>query len=488
MAVSKIVLSSLIHIRPITCAASYHTRLVPHPPDLVKWVKKEGGFVHQAVKIFPQEDNETYGLGLVASQDIPKGSLLIALPDHIPLKFESDAGDGADSVLVDLASQVPVYFDMSRQIGNVLRSELEEELWAMKLGLKLLQERARLGSFWWPYISNLPETYSVPIFFQGEDIKNLQYAPLLYQVNKRCRFLLDFDQEVRRALANVKPNDHPFGGQELNASSLGWAMSAVSSRAFRLHGKKLAAGTRNEVVAETEIKQNDSLLLNYGCLSNDFFLLDYGFVMPSNPYDTIELKYEGALMDAASMAAGVSSPNFSSPAAWQQRILSQLNLVGETAIVKVSAYSHLVSATSSFLEAMNITSDLFNSQQVSLGGPELVEGRLLAALRVLLASDSETVQKHDLNTLQSLSAEAPLGITNEVAVFRTIIALCAIALEHFPTKIMEDESLLKQGVSASTVLVIQFRIQKKTLIIDIMRNLSRRVKLLSSKETTATQG
>lgn len=45
----------------------------------------------------------------------------------------------------------------------------------------------------------------------------------------------------------MKPNDHPFGGQELNASSLGWAMSAVSSRAFRLHGKKLAAGTRNEV-------------------------------------------------------------------------------------------------------------------------------------------------------------------------------------------------------------------------------------------------
>lgn len=45
----------------------------------------------------------------------------------------------------------------------------------------------------------------------------------------------------------MKPNDHPFGGQELNASSLGWAMSAVSSRAFRLHGKKLAAGTRNGV-------------------------------------------------------------------------------------------------------------------------------------------------------------------------------------------------------------------------------------------------
>ncbi|KAL5760923.1 hypothetical protein ACOSQ2_019761 [Xanthoceras sorbifolium] len=475
MVASKMLLSSLTQIRPIKCAASYHTRLVPQPPDLVKWVRREGGFVHQAVKIAPQQD-DAYGLGLLASEDIPKGSLLISLPVHIPLKFESDDGNGADSVLVNLARQVP------------------EELWAMKLGLKLLQERAKVGSFWWPYISNLPETYNVPIFFQGEDIKNLQYAPLLYQVNKRCHFLLEFDQEARHTLENLKPNDHPFGGQQVDASSLGWAMSAVSSRAFRLYGKKTADGTRSnipmmlplidmcnhsfkpnaqilqeedvgneksemKVVAETEIKQDSPLLLNYGCLSNDLFLLDYGFVIPSNPHDTIELKYDGALLDAASMAAGISQPNFSSPAAWQQQILSRLNLAGEAPILKVT-----------------------------LGGSEVVEGRLLAALRVLLASDVETVQKHDLNTLKSFSAEAPLGIANEVAAFRIIIALCAIALEHFPTKLMEDESLLKQGVSAASELAIQFRIQKKSVIMDVMRNLSKRMKLLSSKEAASAEG
>lgn len=63
--------------------------------------------MHQAVKISQQQDDDSYGLGLVASQDIPKGSLLIALPDHIPLRFESDAGDEAHSVLVNLARQVP---------------------------------------------------------------------------------------------------------------------------------------------------------------------------------------------------------------------------------------------------------------------------------------------------------------------------------------------------------------------------------------------
>lgn len=475
MAVSKLLIPSLTHFRSFTCAAAAASpgRLVQHPPDLVKWVKKQGGFVHEAVKI---AQDDTYGIGLVAATEIPKGSDLIILPEHVPLRFISDVEDGADPVLLQLATQVP------------------EELWAMKLGLKLLQERAKFGSFWWPYISNLPETYSLPIFFAGEDIKNLQYAPLLYQVNRRCRFLLEFDLHVKNAIKDVKPSDHPFEGQDVDASALGWAMSAVSSRAFRLHGKKLLDGTHArvpmmlplidmcnhsfdpnarivqgqdasnakmliKVVAEREIKQKDPLLLNYGCLSNDLFLLDYGFVVPSNPYEVIELKYDGGLLDAASMAAGISSPTFTSPAAWQQEILSQLNLAGEAPNLKVT-----------------------------IGGPDLVEGRLLAALRVLLASDMATIKSYDLNTLKSLSAEAALGIANEVAAFRTVIALCVIALEHFPTKIMDDESLLKQGVSASTELAIQFRIQKKFMIIEVMRELSRRVKSLSSKVPESSLG
>ncbi|PIA26667.1 hypothetical protein AQUCO_09100078v1 [Aquilegia coerulea] len=361
----------------------------------------------------------------------------------------------------------------------------------MRLGLKLLKEKATVHSFWWPYICNLPETYDVPIFFPADDIKNLQYAPLLHQVNKRCRFLLEFEKEVSRILENVKPDDHPFGCQSIEASSLGWAMSAVSSRAFRLHGERLPDGTHVsvpmmlplidmcnhsfdsnaqivqeqdinnpnmlvKVVAETRIRQDDPIVLNYGCLSNDFFLLDYGFVIPSNPYDCIELKYDGALLDAASMTAGITSPNFSSPLPWQQQILSQLSLHGEAASLKVT-----------------------------LGGPELVDGRLLAALRVLLASNMETVKKHDLSSLRSFStqAPAPLGLSNEIAVLRTIIALCVIALGHFPTKLMEDEAVLKGGASGPTRLAAQYRIEKKSVIIGVMQNLSRKVKILMSKES-----
>ncbi|RZC61487.1 hypothetical protein C5167_023225 [Papaver somniferum] len=458
---------SLTRFRTLTYASSssssdyYTDRLVSNPPDLIGWVRKEGGFVHKGLKLVDEESN---GIGLVSSEDIPKGSDLISLPSHLPLKFQSlESGDedSLDSVLIQLARQVP-----GKQ--NIMNGNKTEELWAMKLGLKLLQERATVGSFWWPYISNLPQTYTVPIFFPGEDIKNLQYAPLLYQVNKRCRFLLDFGKDIKHALDNVKPDDHPFGGQGVDASALGWAMSAVSSRAFRLHGARLPDGAHSSIpmmlplidmcnhsfqpnakIFQEEETKNSKMLVKVG-----LFLWGSSFV-PSNPYDTIELKYDGAFLDAASMAVGITSPNFSAPKPWQQQILSQLKLHGEASDLKVS-----------------------------LGGPELVEGRLLAALRVLLATDVETVEKHDLNTLKSLSVEAPLGIPNEVATLRTVIALCLIALEHFPTKIMEDEALLKKSASPSTNLSLQLRIQKKSVIIDVMRNLTRRLNNLSSTTTT----
>lgn len=91
----------------------------------------------------------------------------------------------------------------------------------------------------------------------------------------------------------------------------------------------------NQVVADTEIEGNVPLTLNYGCLDNDLFLLDYGFVIPSNQYDYIELKYDEALLEAASIVAGISSGNFSSPAPWQKLVLTKLNLHGEAALLKV---------------------------------------------------------------------------------------------------------------------------------------------------------
>ncbi|MQL92182.1 hypothetical protein Taro_024806 [Colocasia esculenta] len=538
--------SSLVHRRPLTCSAStYHPRLAPYPPDLVRWVRREGGFLHPELRI---ADGGTDGFGLVAAGHIPKGTRLVALPEHLPLRLRWSDGaiGGADrsgSPLFELVNRVPgnalrslfgavFWIDLeehpslrtpllsgssktvinapaaqsSDTVAHILdllltphpptflsflfcpSHHVAEELWAMRLGLKLLHERAKSGSFWWPYISNLPEGFNIPIFFSGEDVKNIQYAPVIHQVNKRCRFLLDFEKMAKCMLEDVDPEDHPFCGQDVTSSSLGWAMSAVSSRAFRLHGETLQDGSGDVpmllplidmcnhsfhpnalivqeennpdtlVVSEMSIEKDAPITLNYGCLSNDLFLLDYGFVMSPNPYDHVELKYDAILLDAASVAMGAAASSFSSPNDWQKEILSQLNLLGDGALLKVN-----------------------------LGGLELVDGRLLAALRVVLAENMETARQCDVNTLKSLPGEAPLGLSTETAALRTVIALGVIALQHFPTKLMDDESILKGNISDSMKLAVQFRMHKKSMIIDLMRELTRSVKMLSKETLTAVQ-
>lgn len=105
-----LVSSSLSHARPLTCASS--SRLVSHPHDLVKWVTREGGFVHRAVKI-AQLDSGGCGLGLVAKEEIPIGADLIVLPQHLPLHFTSfqqDQKNDENSLLLQLSTHVPGKF------------------------------------------------------------------------------------------------------------------------------------------------------------------------------------------------------------------------------------------------------------------------------------------------------------------------------------------------------------------------------------------
>jgi hypothetical protein len=106
--------ASSIRSRNLSCSAAFTaaTRLAPQPPDLVRWVQREGGFVHRALRV---ANHPEHGLGISASSaaaygDIPIGDVLIALPSQLPLRLRRPTS-AADDVLVQLAQQVP---------GNVL--------------------------------------------------------------------------------------------------------------------------------------------------------------------------------------------------------------------------------------------------------------------------------------------------------------------------------------------------------------------------------
>lgn len=50
-----------------------------------------------------------------------------------------------------------------------------------------------------------------------------------------------------------------------------------------------------------QLEAGDPLLLNYGKLTNDFLFLDYGFVMDSNPYDRVQLRFGVDLIQVRSL-------------------------------------------------------------------------------------------------------------------------------------------------------------------------------------------
>lgn len=67
---------------------------------------------------------------------------------------------------------------------------------------------------------------------------------VIEQVNKRCKFLLQFvSNDIPAVVGSLDESSHPFGHQPVDAGALGWAMSAVSSRAFRIRGSQQSATT-----------------------------------------------------------------------------------------------------------------------------------------------------------------------------------------------------------------------------------------------------
>uniref|UniRef100_A0A453PID1 Uncharacterized protein n=1 Tax=Aegilops tauschii subsp. strangulata TaxID=200361 RepID=A0A453PID1_AEGTS len=101
--------SPALRRRSLSCsAASAATapRIAQQPPDLLRWVQREGGFVHPALRV---ADHLEYGLGVSATAAdgiIPPGAVLIDLPGRIPLRLRRPA-DAADALLMQLADRVP---------------------------------------------------------------------------------------------------------------------------------------------------------------------------------------------------------------------------------------------------------------------------------------------------------------------------------------------------------------------------------------------
>lgn len=123
--------------------------------------------------------------------------------------------------------------------------------------------------------------------------------------------------------------------------------------------------------------------------------------------------------------------------------------------------------------------------QVTLGGAEIVDSRLLAAVRVMHAKDVDRTDIIDLKALQEWGSSSLLQFVDEDKVIRTLVGISMLALANFPTSISDDIDILHKGdLSENLKLAIQFRMVKKELLIETIRNLQVKLEALRTNQDT----
>ncbi|CAI7819312.1 unnamed protein product [Closterium sp. NIES-53] len=200
-----------------------------------------------------------------------------------------------------------------------------------------------------------------------------------------------------------------------------------------------------------------AISIDYGRLSTDLFLLDYGFVPATNAHDTLPMAYGLPLIEAARAAAGLDGlegrdggeeqGGKGGGEAWETRTGTG---EGKANAEKETGREERGEDTSGRrLEGpldpdagggararMEVISKLGLSgpnadRKMTLGGPGYIDPRLLAALRVLYAPALVDVRQLPLQELQGLDAVGRLGRECEQKTVRTLLGLCFIFLQSF---------------------------------------------------------
>lgn len=489
----------------------------------------------------------------MASRDVERDERLVLLPEKLQLTYGFHDRDATPAWLAALIEQVP------------------EDLWSARLGLALLRERA-LGprSLFVPYVNLLPAVHrGLPAFFRPEAVAAMQYPPAVEQVKRRGRFLVSFaagplsaattggageageagardrPASERDGGATTSPSDaaSPFSGLDVSADALGWATACASSRAFRVagpdhppamlplidvanHSFEPTATVRPafgdgvgrgavELAARRDVAAGEPVTLDYGALTNDHFLLDYGFVPTTesgggNPHDVAALRWDLGLLDAAREVAGLAAAPFGAPpsssvggssvgsektpfAPWQADALRRLGLEGPPGttrpelLVTRDARSPLDPRAFAGARILYARSPSDFRRRVIADDENDDDDGNLASLSssAKTAASLSSSSGFDPNDAMGLVPAMGLDRTREAYALRTCQAALALALGNFPTTLAEDARWLDdaaaRGAPASAdeedlITATRFRLGKKEVISGAMRAIDARLR------------
>ncbi|XP_047096991.1 SET domain-containing protein 4 [Schistocerca piceifrons] len=288
---------------------------------LGKWLRSQGWNPNCKLRV---ADFDITGRGLMAGVDIKSGDKIMSIPCDILLTTNtvnlSDVGclfHGTDNM-----------FSAQEVLATFL-------LWERQLGYH---------SKWFPYLDTLPPSFSTPVFCADDEIKMLHNHLLdavvsqkqevkdsfhrisdLISTRKTCTYC-DSNKFLDRMETFFTVEAFMWAWYVVNTRSIFYPVPLVTSRpSIKIKDKNCMAlapfldlfNHSYDAVVDIEMSQNSydiisrscyskysQVFINYGPHSNMKLFLEYGFIIPCNPHDSVDLTLED-LVDAVKRTKGI---------------------------------------------------------------------------------------------------------------------------------------------------------------------------------------
>jgi len=309
-----------------------------------------------------------------------------------------------------------------------------------------------------PWMKILPRKLTTPLFWSDKEREELQGSNLYNMLDGWTMNVEKLHRSTARVLGqhNVFP-DLPKAIYSLKEFK--WAYATIFARAFDVDGKSFGFSGRQRIMApmadlfnhgdvktsytfnaasghfelftQQFFSRGEQIFMNYDSKNNAEFLLQYGFVIESNPHDYVGI--------AASI--GNDQPFYRD----KEMLMKKLGF------------------------------NMGDRHQLKLSG---LENKSLDCLRVLCATKEEMESGESRKILRGKQ----ISDSNEICVYTTLIDAIEGLLSQYPTRLIDDENIIKNDLphNVKTALILR-RDEKRLLIL----NLSRYQRLLARlKERT----
>ncbi|KAI8094076.1 hypothetical protein BDF21DRAFT_331545 [Thamnidium elegans] len=272
-----------------------------------QWLESNGATLNKDIAIKDYR-SEGAGRGVVATNDIKEGDLLFSLPRNI------------------LLSQLTTSL---KDLDGIGKEYLELPGWS-PLILSLMYESQKQDSFWKPYFDVLPRNFSTPMFWDQQDLKELNGTDIVSKIGKEdaeatyerdikpivekysdifdknvhnldlyhlCGSLImsySFNDELQKAEKEEKEEEDSEEEEEEEEEEQG--LISMVPMADLLNHKTGYNNARLfheqdslQMKAIKDVAKGEQIYNTYGDLCNADLLRKYGFVDDVNEFDIVEL-------------------------------------------------------------------------------------------------------------------------------------------------------------------------------------------------------